>query len=67
MVEETGCKSHDYTYDIITNHMTSQIRSAYKHWVHPLTDEDGIDLMLEGEEDKPTIMMLINKLIPRSV
>jgi hypothetical protein len=45
------------------------ISSAYKNWVHPLTEEEGIDLMIEERPvatptDKPTIMMLMNNLVP---
>ena len=44
---------------------------AYRSLVHYLTEDEGIDLIMEGTEkaqpDKPTIMMLMNNLVPRQV
>ena len=38
-----------------------QIRNFYKDLVHPMTEEEGIDLMVD--EEKPTVTMLMNNLI----
>ena len=38
-----------------------QIRNFYKDLVHPMTEEEGIDLMVD--EEKPTVTMLMSNLI----
>ena len=44
-----------------------QIQSVYKKWVHPIDDEDGLDLMMREDTDRPTVMMLMKNLVPGPV
>ena len=41
-----------------------QISSTLENLVHPLSESEGIDIRVGGEEDKPTIMMLMKNLVP---
>jgi hypothetical protein len=40
------------------------IKTVYQRWVYPLTEEEGIDLMVEDHTDKPTVTMLMRNLVP---
>ena len=40
-----------------------QVSSTLENFVHPLSESEGIDIRLGGEEDKPTIMMLMKNLV----
>ena len=41
-----------------------QVSSTLENLSHPLSESEGIDIRLGGEEDKTTIMMLMKNLVP---
>jgi len=41
-----------------------QVSSTLQNLAHPLSEGEGIDIRVAGEEDKPTIMMLMKNLVP---
>ena len=44
-----------------------QIQSVYKKWVHHIDEEQGLDIMIGEDIDKPTVMMLMKNLVPGPV
>ena len=41
-----------------------QISNTLENLAQPLSESEGIDIRVGGEEDKPTIMMLMKNLVP---
>ena len=44
-----------------------QIQSVYKKWVYHIDEEQGLDIMIGEDIDKPTVMMLMKNLVPGPV